>query len=98
MGSMNAMGHAIAAGAGGDVDELWELLDEMARRKHGDRASVGMHSSFGPLGDGVRYCVHVGVNGPGPHLAAGMDLAHTLALAATQFALEMDPDDLWRRE
>jgi hypothetical protein len=98
MGAMNATGWVAVVAAGGDVNELWDLLDELGDRLHDlgiGTGGVTIHSLT--KRDGLpRFCVH-----PGSRMEVevrGDDLAKTLLAAAMLAARELPVDDLWRRD
>jgi hypothetical protein len=96
MGAMSAMLHVAAAVSGGDVNELWDLLDEMGDRlkAHGiGEGGVTVHSLG--AGEPMRWCVH-----PGSRQRVemrGRDLFDTLTRAAVAAEHELPSDEIWRR-
>jgi hypothetical protein len=97
MGAMNATGWVAVVSMGGDVNELWDLLDEL-----GDRAKargignggVTVHSL--PKREGLpRYCVHP--LSERDTEVRGDDLAETLLKAALMAAARLPEGELWRR-
>lgn len=102
MGAMNAMGHLLAVGAGGSIDELWDFgteLSERYARQRGldpDAHSFGMHSfPHGTSPDSPRYCVH-----PAGRVIELRDdnLREALLKACMWLAQELPTGELWRRD
>jgi hypothetical protein len=91
MGSLNPMGWALVATASGTVETLWDMLGEFAQRTGDEGPTV--HALVPGL---PRWCVH-------PNSQQGVEFRHddlleALKLAVTWKAMQMDPDDLWRRD
>jgi hypothetical protein len=93
MGSMSALGHVLVASASGEVDAVWDLLDEMAVRHTGrESAGVVVHS-LGP--EQPRFCVHP--TGEEEHEFRHDVLLEALLMGAVWLAGQLG-DDLWRRD
>ena len=96
MGSMNAMGHVLAASAGG-VPELWDLLTELSERS-GSQGAPGVHShTVEERQQGApRYCLHP--TGVLEVEVKGDDLAELLTTGCLLVAKRIPEHEMWRRD
>lgn len=103
MGQMNAMGHVLAVSAGGDLDELWRLGDELAGRlaEHfgpdaGHANVMTVHGLSEGEDDPNRCCVH-------PTSSAAVEfrsvtLRGGIELAVVWLAKQLPEGEMWRRD
>lgn len=107
MGQMNAMGHVLAVSAGGDLDELWRLGDEMAGRlvehfgpEAAKEAGLANVMTVHGLSEGEdepnRCCVHP-TSSPAVEFRA-VTLRGGIELAVVWLAKQLPEHELWRRD
>lgn len=107
MGSMNAMGHVLAVSAGGDLDELWRLGEEMSRRlvEHfgadaaaaaGHQDAVTLHS-LGPGEDGGNRCCFHPTSSQAVEFR-GETLREALEAGVVWLAKQLPEHEMWRRD
>jgi predicted deacetylase len=101
MGAMNATAHVLCAAAGGSVDEMWRLCEEMVERLRG-RVSIGdgltLHGfTAADLESGTpRYCFHP--SGEQEIEFRSDDLDEALLKGAMYLARLLPDNEMWRRD
>lgn len=102
MGAMSAVAHVAVVGAGGSLDELWDLAEELNERIHGQTGVLGhpgLHT-FSPAErkqkDVPRYCFHPNSD---PKIEFRADeQADALIQGCVWLAARLPADDVWRRD